>query len=304
MPVGDLSVVIATCDRAAVLLQTIDQLLCLDTPPMEIIVVDQSAVIDDVSRSALEAHDQQGNINWIRRTRRSIPAAMNHGLLVANAGVVLFLDDDVRIECELVAAHAAAHAREGVEMVVGQVIQPWQQPLGDDEPEYHRGKANDPDAFRFNATRGQKVRRFMGGNVSVRRSAVIELGGFDENFVGAAYRFEAEFSQRFCDRGFEIYFEPAACIYHLKAPHGGTRGFGQYLAPWHSTGRYYYWLSFPRIPGLFRNTLFEALQCTIGRRHLRTPWLVIPSACAELSGFMLAIYHRLRGPRLPLGNSR
>ena len=304
MPAVDLSVVIATCDRAPILLQTINQLLRLDTPPIEIIVVDQSAIIDDDSRIALETHARLNEINWICRTKRSIPAAMNHGLQVARGSMVLFVDDDVRIECELAAAHAAAHEQEGVEMVVGQVIQPWQQPLKDDEPDYRNGKSNEPDAFQFNAMHAQKIHRFIGCNVSMRRAAVIEVGGFDENFIGAGYRFEAEFSQRFCDRGFGIYFEPNASVYHLKAAQGGTRGFGQYLAPWHTTGRYYYWLRFPRTPGLFINTVTEALQCTVGRRHLRAPWLVFPCAIAEISGLLLAIYHRLRGPRLPLGNPR
>jgi len=36
----------------------------------------------------------------------------------------------------------------------------------------------------------------MGGNFSVKRDLALRLGGFDENFVHVAYRFEAEF----CDR--------------------------------------------------------------------------------------------------------
>ncbi len=299
----DLSVVIPTCDRAPVVLDTIEQLLALRTPAAEIIVIDQSATLDESCASALETHHHRGSINWIRRRQRSIPAAMNHGLRVAQSTVVLFLDDDIRIASELVHAHASAHRREAVAMVAGQVIQPWQQPLTGAGSGYPHGKDNEPDAFQFNAARAQKVHRFMGGNVSMRRDAVISVGGFDENFAGAAYRFEADFAQRFCDHGFEILFEPKASVFHLKALHGGTRSFGDHLhtmAPWHSVGRYYYLLQFPCTPGLVARTLDEALRTVAAREHLRAPWRVIGSLCAEVSGLALALCLRIRGRRLPL----
>jgi GT2 family glycosyltransferase len=293
-----------------VLLDTIRQLLALSVSAKEIIVVDQSETLDPQSHAALHEHDQRGEIRWIRRKQRNIPAAMNHGVRIASGAVILFLDDDVRIECELIQAHYRSYSQpstrlpraDSVVMVAGQVIQPWQQPLGDDEPAYPGGMASEPDAFRFNSAHAQRVYRFMAGNVSIRRDSIVEMGGFDENFVGAAYRFEADFAQRLCDRGSVIYFDPSAQIHHLKAEQGGTRAFGHHLrtfAPWHSTGRYYYLMNFPRTPGLLRRTVIEVAHSIFSREHLRAPWRVVSGACAEISGLVLAVYLRLRGRRLP-----
>lgn len=302
------SVVIPSCDRAPILLDTIRQLLELDEPPTQIIVVDQSESLDAQSQARLDLHHQRGDIQWLRRSQRNIPAAMNHGVQVARGELILFLDDDVLIDARLVAAHREAHQREihqqkAIAMVAGQVIQPWQSALAPDEAAYPPGLDSDPDAFRFNAGRAQPVRRFMAGNVSVRRDAMLALGGFDENFVGAAYRFEADFAQRLCDRGLAIFFEPDASVFHLKAQTGGTRSFGNHLrtiAPWHSMGRYYYLMHFPRTPGLLRRTATEAARSIVAREHLRAPWRIAGSACAEIGGLMVALGCRLRGRRLPL----
>ncbi len=50
------------------------------------------------------------------------------GLKRASKPLVLFLDDDILAAPGFVAAHAAAHNRDERWIVVGQIIQPWQQP--------------------------------------------------------------------------------------------------------------------------------------------------------------------------------
>ena len=60
----------------------------------------------------------------------------------------------------------------------------------------------------------------MGGNFSINRRAALKIGGFDENFVRVAYKFEAEHAYRWRKSGHRVYFEPNACIHHLKAAAG------------------------------------------------------------------------------------
>ena len=49
----------------------------------------------------------------------------------------------------------------------------------------------------------------MGGNFSVRRRFALTLGGFDEQFVGAAYRFEADFIDPYST---PVYLGVSTCV--------------------------------------------------------------------------------------------
>jgi hypothetical protein len=138
----------------------------------------------------------------------------------------------------------------------------------------------------------------MGGNFSVDREIALALGGFDENFVGAAFRFEAEFAHRYCERYGEVLFAPAAGIRHLKASSGGTRAHGCHLRtvkPAHSVGEYYYLLSV-RPKGWKTRFLIRPLRSIRTRHHLSRPWWIPLSLFAELRGMILAAWLRMRGP--------
>ena len=144
----------------------------------------------------------------------------------------------------------------------------------------------------------------MGCNFSVRRDVALALGGFDENFVKVAYRFEAEFAYRLRRAGHRIYYQPAACIHHLKVTTGGTRSFGEHLTtvkPDHAVGAYYYslrtWDGWASL-GVF---LGRPLRAAMTRHHLRRPWWIPATLIAEITGMLWALALYLRGPRyLPL----
>src|SRR5207247_751597 len=115
----------------------------------------------------------------------SIPGAMNAGLRESSSDFVLFLDDDIVPGRELVAAHRRAHEEGGARLVAGQVLQPGEEAL---PPAATEGRGS------FRSSDAQWLEEFMGGNFSIDRSFAISLGGFDENYVGGAYRFERDFA--------------------------------------------------------------------------------------------------------------
>jgi GT2 family glycosyltransferase len=287
-----ISVVIPTYRRERVLLDTVGHLLRLDVPPGEILIVDQTPAHEAATTQALERLEGEGSIRWIRLAEPSITHAMNVGLEQARYEVVLFLDDDI-IPCDdLVAAHARAHADTGSAVVAGQVLQPGEEPL-----------AAEPESapFRFCSGRRQFISELMGGNFSIARSLALELGGFDENFVQVAYRFEAEFAARVLAAGHRILFEPAASIRHLKEARGGTRSYGQHLTtirPGHSVGAYYYFLRSKGLPRGLASILGRPLRAIRTRHHLTRPWWIAPTLIAEALGFVWAVSLFLRGPRL------
>jgi GT2 family glycosyltransferase len=175
-------------------------LLAIDPPPAEILVLDQTPRHEEAVERQLNAWNAAGHIRWLRLPEPSITHAMNRGLLAASNDLVLFVDDDIRPEPDLLAAHLAAHRETGPALVAGRVIQPWQE-----------GKDFSQDAdFHFAGLKPFWIDEFMGGNFSVRRDVALALGGFDENFVKVAYRFEAEFAYRLRRAGHRIYYQPAA----------------------------------------------------------------------------------------------
>jgi GT2 family glycosyltransferase len=295
------SVVIPSLDRGAMLLDTVHALRALARPPEEIIVVDQSKAHPTPVWQRLDALAAAGALRLERRSQRSITAAMNAGVALARGELIVFLDDDVRLDGEIIAAHESCHRRHDVAIVAGRIIQPWhdaaQATLG------YAPEPRQPDRTVLHTGPAREVRRFGAGNVSMRRAWILRVGGFDENFVGAAYRFEADFAARVLRGGGTIRFEPHACIHHLHAAHGGTRSFGEHLgtlAAWHSAGRWYYLMRHPRTPGLFGITLGESARAVLARRHLRAPWNSVVALVAELRGVASAAGAALRGPRLGL----
>ena len=195
------SIGIATLGREQVLVDTLTLLLGLRYAAEEILVVDQSPSHDLETTTALQGWHQQGRIRWIRREKPSIPAAMNDGLRQARSEVVLFVDDDVRPRGELVRAHAEVHAEGFRAAVNGQVLQPGESDFDGPPTTRLAGIERDLD-FRFNSTRAvDHVASLIGCNLSVRRADALGVGGFDERFVGAAYRFETEFCRRLLRAG-------------------------------------------------------------------------------------------------------
>jgi GT2 family glycosyltransferase len=282
-----ITIAIPTYRREAVLVNTLMALLDLDKPAAEIIVLDQSEQHQFDTDKSLRALADRARIRWLRLREPSITKAMNRGLLEATQPIVLFVDDDILPEPGLVEAHLAGHEAQADALLAGKVLQPWNEGrdyLGDTQ-------------FHFAVDKPQEIREFMGGNFSLRRASALALGGFDENFVRGAYRFEAEFAHRWLASGRRIHFEPAACLHHLKVGDGGTRSYGDHLSTWrpdHAVGAYYHALR----TGRRREFLTRPLRALTTRYHLRHPWAIPTTLLAELGGILWALRLFLNGPRL------
>lgn len=283
-----LSVVIPTYCRGQIVLETIRQFrACVDNGT-ELIIVDQTPELAEAELQEMTRLASEGAITWIRLPHPSIPAAMNVGLQRATGAAVLFLDDDIRLDGNLVPAHRAAQANPG--LVAGQVLQPGEQPV----------ELSSGQAFCFSSNTGAHIAEFMGGNFSVNREVALLLGGFDENFVGAAYRFEAEFAHRYVKKHGWILFDPRASVRHLAISTGGTRSNGHHLrttAPHHSVGAYYY-LMRVRPPWWWISALWRPVRAVRTRHHLRHPWWIPATLVAEARGLLWALGLMVRGPGL------
>jgi GT2 family glycosyltransferase len=286
------SIVIPTYRREQVLLDTVRFLHRLSPPAAEILIVDQTEEHEASTSETLQAWDREGRVRWIRLAHPSITHAMNTGLEQARGSIVMFLDDDIIPGARLVAAHSLAHEEGSCNIVAGQVLQPGEEELAE---------TAEGAEFLFRSGKRRWVDELMGGNFSVNRKVAMALGGFDENFVRVAYRFEAEFCDRALAAGERILFEPGASIRHLRVGAGGTRSFGNHLTtvrPSHAVGAYYYLLRARRIRGRLRKMLWRMLRSVRTRHHLRRPWWIPGTLIAELGGLLWALHLYLGGPRL------
>ncbi|HEX9983235.1 MAG TPA: glycosyltransferase [Thermoanaerobaculia bacterium] len=278
-----ISIAIPTYNRDAVLVETVERLLALTPPADEILIVDQTVAHPPEIEAKLAALP----IRWIRLAEPSIPKAMNVALREARSSHVLFLDDDVIPSPSLVAEHAAAHT-EGVWAVVGQVLQPGEEPAHFDEATLRRGLLRDLE-FRFRHDTACDVQNVMAGNLSVDREKALSIGGFDEQFIAVAYRFESDFALRIVKAGGRIRYEPRATLRHLKAPSGGVRAYGDHRTsahPAHSVGDYYFALK--HLPRFWPYALQRLRKNVLTRYHLTHPWQLPSKITGELRGIRLA----------------
>jgi GT2 family glycosyltransferase len=286
----DLTIAIPTYRREQVLLETVSLFLSFNVQNIEILVLDQSASHIPHVQNELSRLHALGQIRLLKLNEPSIPRAMNCGLVEASHDLVLFVDDDIIPEADLIGAHLNAHALDKGRIVAGRIIQPWQEGLDFSQD---RG-------FHFASKQSREIENFMGGNFSLDRNEAIALGGFDENFVRVAYQFEAEFAYRWRAAGYHIIFEPKACVHHLKVSSGGTRTFGNHLTtvqPDHSVGAYYFYLRTWSGSSTLKSIMNRLFGAIVTKYHLKNPWRILPTIISEVHGLIWACHLAWRGPR-------
>lgn len=212
-----ISVIIPTYNRGKILLDTVHQFLEQSYRNFELIIVDQTD--NDEYRVA----DQ---ISGIRDKRirlfvvspNSLPAARNYGLEKAQGDIVIFVDDDIRIKPSFIQQHIKEFVSEDIVAVAGSVTQKG-------HPQYDFVAYFDKYGMQhglFNAKRAMDCTTFPGGNVSLRKSAVLQVGGFDVSYSGSSIREESDLAYRLNKVG-RIRYQPKANIVHLAVPFGGCR---------------------------------------------------------------------------------
>src|SRR5262249_41815511 len=142
------------------------------------------------TRSCLELLSSSGQVRWYQRPDPGICPAMNCGACLARSELLLFLDDDIIPSPHLLEGHRQALSLPAAPPATcGQVLQPWDEGPVDHVPDFAEG-------FHFAYSRECDVLGLMGGNFGIRRQTFLDVGGLDENFFGAAYRWEAELTYR------------------------------------------------------------------------------------------------------------
>ena len=221
--VSELGVTVAvpTLNRGAFLVNCLRDLMAQHQRPLEILVVDQSAVVDREVTQIAEEH--AGLISYHRVGFRGLPLARNYAWRHAKYGAIVYVDDDIRCGPTLVAEHLRALRMPGVGIVAGGIDEAH-KPIDRGPPTGTFNPWTATCARGFAANGEQDVCHVPGGNFSAWREVIRAAGGFDERLnVGAALYEELDFCLRARQAGYRIYFNGNARVTHLAAASGGCR---------------------------------------------------------------------------------
>lgn len=225
-----ITVVIPTYGREEALQDSIVDVLKQDYPNFEVLVVDQTPKHQPEIQAYLEEMVGAGKIKWLRLDWASLPGARNYAVRRSSGEIILFIDDDVQLTPELLAAHAKNYLQNPeVGAVAGRVFD--RMKLGDSggdlQIEYLPPEAMDPGIAWYHidlvhTIKPQQVLTARGCNMSFRREIFTKYGlRFDERFGGSAVREESDFCLRVRQTGYKIWYDPEAHLVHLGEETGG-----------------------------------------------------------------------------------
>ncbi|MCL4402902.1 MAG: glycosyltransferase family 2 protein, partial [Acidobacteria bacterium] len=176
----------------------------------EVLVVADAC--EDQTAAAVASHACRApyHLELLSHDARSAAASRNLGAAGARGHVLLFLDDDVEPQPDLIGAHMAA-------------VQPRTAVLGYSKPTLPANPALFQlearrwweDTFTEMARPGHRFtyRDFFSGNLSMFASLFREAGGFDTSFSGRLEDYELGF--RLLKGGCRFHFERGAAGYHF-----------------------------------------------------------------------------------------
>lgn len=206
------SVVVPTYNRLARLRHVIAALEQQAYPAdaYEVIVISDGST--DGTDAYLETYRSAMRLRWLPQVNKGPAAARNAGVQKAVGEFIVFIDDDVVPEPQLLEEHARSHREAGRDVVVlGPLLTPesfkmapwvrWEQDML--MKQYNALLRGD-----WQAT----ARQFYTGNASLRRCHIVAAGGFDENFRRAE---DIELAYRLADNGLEFVFNIQAAGMHF-----------------------------------------------------------------------------------------
>lgn len=196
------SILIPTLDRYPTLFALLEQLRQQTTPPLEIVVVDQTG--PDERRPDWPERYPDLPLRVIWRDTAGQCSSRNAGLAALAGDAVLFLDDDDEVSPDLIGRHLAYLMARGADASCGVA-----EELGAGALPYHFTYERDSDVFPTN-------------NTLLRIDALRGSGLFDLAYERGE-RADGDLGMRLYLSGALLGLNPAASVVHLHAPRGGLR---------------------------------------------------------------------------------
>jgi hypothetical protein len=237
-PVGPrLSVALATRNRCDLAAQALESVLPQLQNGDELVVVDSASEDDTHARIAELLALQQSAARLIVDPVGGVSRARNLVLANAEAPIVCFFDDDELVDPNWVESLRTAwlHAPADVGVIGGPIRPQWEarRPSWLRDDILYVLSLLDLGTAPRRLDQEPRIGYVWGGNMSVRRLAALEVGGFDElrglRPSAPLGRGEEEHLQRcMAGQGWQVWYEPSAIVHHqLPANRTAPRYFRQ-----------------------------------------------------------------------------
>jgi peptidoglycan/xylan/chitin deacetylase (PgdA/CDA1 family)/GT2 family glycosyltransferase len=214
-----ISVVIPSYNRRELLAQVLPTVFDQDLPSEQrevVVVVDGST---DGTAEHLRGLDASCRFTVLEQPNRGPASARNAGVRAATGEIVLFLDDDIRCESDLLTKHVAAHARYKLSVIFGPVFVASESPQNATTILCRNWYRRYAERLTQEGGPWSKYEVWVYSNCSINRELFLANGGYDESFQWAACE-DADIAIRLWNAGVTFRFEPKAPVHQLydKSP--------------------------------------------------------------------------------------
>lgn len=180
----DATVLIATCNRAALLDETLDSIRAMRVRAgrrWDVVIIDNNST--DGTRAVVDrqARDFPVPLRYLHEAQQGRSSALNRGVAASSAAIVAMTDDDVRVEAGWLDAACDALGDPAIAYAGGPVTPIWETP----PPEWldlSRGDLWGTIAIQDHGDRpldyGEARKVPLGANMAARRSMFSSIGGF------------------------------------------------------------------------------------------------------------------------------
>ncbi len=205
----ELSVVVATYQRRALLQRLLGQLAQQTFSAFEVVVVDDGS--SEPVAPSLDLHDFPFPLYVLTQRNSGAAAARHRGILEASGALLVIVDDDMQVGPDFLQRHLDAHPPGSRRVVLGRISA---DPRVAHMPLFERWYAFRLDSVARQVEAG--TQRLEGsalytGNVSMRRADYLAVGGFDPLLERSE---DAELGLRLEAAGVEFAFAALAVTLH------------------------------------------------------------------------------------------
>ncbi len=217
----DISVVIPTYGREALLLDCVAGILAGELDNFEVLVIDQDQR-RTVERALAERFPDERRVRYFLAELAGASRARNIGVREARAEIIAFIDDDAIADPGWLSSYAESFAtiRPRPGLIGGKICPLWSHAKPDwypPEREFMLGIYDIGDEVRLFPEKDQPI----GANMAGWRDMILTLGGFDERIGPNYFRRhpmvtgeDALLGERVRRAGHPIYYQPRASVRH------------------------------------------------------------------------------------------
>ncbi|MDR1993683.1 MAG: glycosyltransferase [Nitrososphaerota archaeon] len=194
------SIIVASYNSADTIKECLESILTLDYPPDHVEII----VMDGFSKDTTVKIAQQFPVKVISLPLNA-PAAYNYAQKTAIYPILGFIDSDAKVEPQWLKKLVPHLSEPQVAGVSGSIetwnqSNPWARSIGYEiKNRYQRI--------------GRYTRRIATMNLLLKKSALEEVDGWDENLPS---QYDTDFGFRITKKGYKIAYEPSALCYHYN----------------------------------------------------------------------------------------